>query len=96
MCARTDADFAAAFAEREDFAGVEGTIGIEGVVNTAHEIEIGVGEKQGHELGFFHADTVLASERAADFHAVADDFGGRLHGALKLTLVARIVKNDGM
>lgn len=43
--ARADADFAAAFAEREDFARVQRAIGIEGVVDTAHEIEVGVGEK---------------------------------------------------
>ena len=92
----TDADFAAAFAEGEDFAGVERTIGIEGIVDAAHEVEIGVGKKKGHEPGLFHADAVLAGERAADFHAVANDFGGSLHGALELTFVAGIVKNNGM
>lgn len=39
---------------------------------------------------------MFASERAADFYAVADDFGGGLHGSLELAFVARIVKNDGM
>ena len=37
---------------------------------------------------------MLTGERAADFHAVANDFGGGLHGALELAFVARIVKDD--
>jgi hypothetical protein len=93
---RPDADFAAAFAEGKDFAGIERGIGIEGVMDASHEIEIGVGEDQRHELGLFHADTVLAGERAADFDAVTDDFGGGLHGAFELRGVARIVQNDGV
>ncbi len=93
---RADADFAAAFAQGEDFAGVEGGIGIEGVVDAAHEIEIDIGEEERHELGFFHADAVLAGERAADFDAIADDFGGGLEGAFELLFVARIEEHDGM
>ena len=65
-------------------------------MNAAHEIEVGVGKKKRHELGLFHADAVLTGERAAHFHAVADDFGGGLHGAFELTFVAWIVENDGM
>jgi hypothetical protein len=91
-----DADFAAAFAEGKDFAGIEGGIGIEGVVDAAHEIEVGVGEEERHELGFFHADAVLAGESAANFDAIADDFGGGLQGALELRGVAGIVEHDGM
>ncbi len=93
---RANADFAAAFAEGEDFAGIEGGIGIEGIVNAAHEIEVGVGEEERHELGFFHADAVFSCESAADFDAIADDFRGGLQGALELRGVAGIVKYDGM
>ena len=94
--AGTDADFAAALAEREDFARVERAIGIESVVDAAHEVEVRVGKKQGHKFGLFHADAVLAGKRAADFDAIANDFGGGLHGALELTFVAGIVKNYRM
>lgn len=93
---RADADFAAAFAEGKDFAGIERSVRIEGVVDAAHEIEIGVGEKERHELRFFHADAVLAGKRAADFDAVTDNFGGGSQGAFELRFVAGIVKNDGM
>jgi len=93
---RADADFAAAFAEGEDFAGIEGGIGIEGVVHAAHEIEVGVGEEERHKFGFFHADAVLAGKRAADFDAIADDFGGGFEGALELRRVAGIVEHDGV
>ena len=65
-------------------------------MNTAHEIEIGVGEEKRHEFTFFHADAVFAGEAAADLDAIANDFGGGLHGALELLVVAEIVKNDGM
>src|SRR5438132_1498667 len=93
---RTDADFAAAFAEGEDFAGIEGGIGIEGVVDAAHEIEVGIGEEERHEFRFFHAYAVLAGERAADFDAIADDLCGGFEGALELRGVAGIVENDGV
>ena len=70
------AGFAAAFAEEEDFAGIEGGVGIEGVVDAAHEIEVGLGEEERHKFGFFHADAVFAGKRATDFDSIADDFGG--------------------
>src|SRR4029077_2735127 len=88
------ADFAAAFAQWEDLAGVEGGIGSKGVVNAAHEVEISVGEEERHELGFFHANAVFAGERAADFDAVADDFGGGFEGAFELSSVTGIEKDD--
>src|SRR3981189_2718103 len=91
-----DTDFTAAFAQRKDFAGIERAIGIEGVVDAAHEVEVGVGEDEWHELGLFHADAVLAGKRAADFEAVTDNFGGGLHGAFELGGIARVVEDDGM
>src|SRR6266850_3125352 len=91
-----DADFPAAFAQGKDFAGIERAIGIEGVVDAAHEVEVGVGEYEWHELGLFHADAVFSGERAADFEAVTDDFGRGLHGAFELGGVPRIVEDDGM
>lgn len=94
--AGTDANFAAAFAEREDLPGVEQTSGVEGVVDAPHEIEVGVGEKKRHQLGFFHADAVFARERATDCHAIADDFRGGLHGMFELPPVAGIIENNGM
>ena len=93
---RLEARFAATLAERENFAWVERALWIEGVVNAAHEIEIGVVEVERHQLAFFHTDAVFAGETAADFDAVANDFGRGLHGALELLVVAEIVENDGM
>ena len=65
-------------------------------MDAAHEVEVSVGEYEGHELGFFHADAVFAGERAADFEAVVDNFGGGLHGAFELGGVAGVVEDDGM
>src|SRR6266702_7631162 len=65
-------------------------------MDAAHEIEISVGEKKRHELALFHADAVLAGERPADFHAIADDFGGGFEGAFELRGIPRIVEDDGM
>jgi len=91
-----EADFAAALAEGEDFAGIQQTGGIESVVDAPHEIEIGVGKKKRHEFGFFHANAVFAGKRAARFHAITNDFGGSLHGAFELPFVTGIIENDGM
>src|SRR6266478_1156773 len=97
MCGSfSDADFAAAFAQGKDFAGIERAMGIEGVVDAAHEVEVGVGEYERHELGLFHADPMFAGERAADFEAVTDDFGRGLHGAFELGGIAGIVEDDGV
>jgi hypothetical protein len=91
-----NADFAAAFVEWENFAGVEGGIGIESVMDAAHESEIGVGKDERHKLAFFHADAVLAGESAADLDAIADDFVGGGDGSLEMRGIAGIVKNDGV
>src|SRR5215469_3555145 len=39
---------------------------------------------------------MLARERAANFDTIANDFSRCLHGALKLTLVAGIIENNGV
>ncbi len=91
-----EARFAAAFAERENFSGIERAFWIECVVDAAHEFEIGVGKEKRHELAFFHTDAVFTGEAAADFNAVTDDFGGCFQRALELFVVAEIIENDGM
>ncbi len=73
-----------------------GSTRIEGIVDAAHQGEVGVGEEQGHEFALFHANAVLAGEAAADFDAIANDFGGGFQGALELLGVARIVEHDGV
>src|ERR1700674_2731431 len=93
---RANANIPAAFAQGKYFAGIEGAIGIEGVVDAAHELEVGIGEEERHELGFFHADAVFAGECAADFDAIAHAFGGGFQGALELCSAAGIVEHDGV
>jgi len=65
-------------------------------VNAAHQREIIVGKNQRHQLVFFHADAVLAGERAANFDAIANDFVGGGDGAFEVRRIARIVEDDGM
>src|SRR5437879_6861501 len=86
--ARTGANFAAAFAEREDLAGIEQTSGIEGVVDAAHEVEIGVGEKKRHQLGLFHADAVFGGERAPASAWKRDRNSTRLNSSHRCTSYA--------
>src|SRR5260370_37810471 len=62
----------------------------------ANDIEISVGKKRGEDCGLFHAAGVLAGERTADLHAIADDFGGGFEGAFELRGITRIVEDDGM
>jgi hypothetical protein len=93
---RADASFAATFVYGKDLARVQQAGGIQGVVHTAHEGEVRVGEEQGHEFALFHANAVLSGETAANLNAVANDCGGSLEGALVLLRVARIVEHDGV
>ena len=65
-------------------------------MDAAHEIEISVGEKKRHEFALFHTDAVLAGERPADFHAIADDLGGGFEGAFELRGIPGIVEDDGV
>ena len=73
---RADASFAATFVYGKDLTWVQQAGGIQGVVDAAHEREVRVGEEEGHELFFFHADAVLSGETAANLNAIANDFGG--------------------
>ena len=59
-----------------------------------HQIEIGVSEHQRHQFIFFHSDAVFAGERAAEFDAVAHNFSGRSDGAIVLSFIALIEKNN--
>ncbi len=65
-------------------------------MNAAHQIKIGVAEKQRHEFIFFHAHAVFAGQRATQLDAIAEDFMGGGDGVFKLPRIARIVENDGM
>src|ERR1700722_2948562 len=93
---RFKARFTAAFAEWENFPGIQRALRIERVVDAAHEIEIRIGEEKRHEFAFFHADAVFAGEAAADFDAVTNDLRGGFQRTLELFVVAKIVENDGM
>jgi hypothetical protein len=91
-----NADFSAAFAEREDFCGVQAGVGIEGVMNAAHQSKIRIAEDERHEFGFLHANAMLAGQGATDFHAVADNFVGSGQRAFEFSWSARIVEDQRM
>src|SRR3982751_4197209 len=65
-------------------------------MHAAHERKIRIGKEKWNQIAFLHADAVLAGQAAADLHAIADDFDGDFHGALKLRGVAWIKQHDGM
>ena len=65
-------------------------------MHAAHQVKIGVAEKQRHEFIFFHAHAVFAGQRATQLDTIAEDFMGSGDGVFKLPRIARIVEDDGM
>ena len=91
---RADMNFSAAFLRRKNFLGIQQALRIEGVAHAAHHVEFGFGEEQRHQAIFFHAYAVFASDGAAHFYAVLNDFVGGGDDAAELGFVARVKKNE--
>jgi hypothetical protein len=89
-----DSDFSAGLAQREHLAGIEPAVRIERGANASHQGEI-VGRKhQLHQFILFHADAVLARERASDIHAVPHNFSACRDNAFELLRVALVKQNE--
>ena len=65
-------------------------------MNSPHQVKIIIRKKQWHQFAFFHAHAMLAGQRAANFHAIANDLGRSLNGSLILPRIPRIKQNNGM
>src|ERR1700692_918956 len=65
-------------------------------MNSPHQVKVVIRKQQRHQLALFHAHTMLASQRAANFHAIANNLGGSLNRSLILTRIAGIKQNNGM
>ena len=73
------ADLAAHVALGEEFFGVEGAAGVEGVFETGHGGQVLASEDEGQVVAFLGADTVFAGEGATDVDAEGQDLfaGGK-------------------
>src|SRR5215468_325279 len=87
-------NLAAAFAEREDFSGIQRGIWVERVMHSPHQVKICVAEEQRHQFILFHPDAMLPREHSTQFHAVPDDLLRRRDRLLKLFGVPRVVKHN--
>src|SRR5262249_26470395 len=90
------AQLSAAMKLREDLAGIEQPVRVEGAFEAELMVEVDLVEHRRHEVALFDADAMLAGEHAADLDAIAQDVGAELLGARQLALVVGIVENERM
>src|SRR5258708_25732014 len=90
------AELGAAMELREDLAGIEQPVGVEGAFEAQLLVEIDLVEHDRHEIALLDADAVLAGEDAADLDAEAQDIGAERLGALELARLVGIVKDQRM
>ena len=62
-------EFGAAVQSRKNLSRIEQALFVERAFEPLLLIEIGFGKHYRHKIAFFHANTVLAGEHAADFNA---------------------------
>src|SRR5471032_2090791 len=88
------AELGAAMELREDFAGVEQTIGVESAFEAQLLVEIDGVEHHRHEVALLDADAMLAGEDAADLDAHPQDVGAERLGAFELARLVGVVENE--
>src|SRR5260221_2586046 len=88
------AELGAAMELREDLAGIEEPVGVEGAFKALLLIEIDRVEHDRHEVALLDADAVLAGEDAADLDAQPQDVGAESLGTLELARLVGIVEDE--
>src|SRR5437016_3409961 len=88
------ANLEAAAAGGEHFAWVEERVGVEEALETEDQVERFSGELARHQLVLFHADAVLACDRAARFDAPDQDLFARRARLFEVAGLARVEEND--
>src|SRR5690606_30364047 len=74
------AELRATMQRREDLAGIEELLRVEGTLQPLLLLEVVLGEHGGHQVSLLDPDAVLAGEHAADFGAEAQDVAAELLG----------------
>jgi len=77
-------------------AGVQETVRVEGAFEALLLGEVHLVEHRPHQVAFFDADPMFASEYAADLHAESQDIGAKFLCPLDFTGLVRIVQNQRM
>src|ERR1700720_4229681 len=88
------AELGAAMELREDLAGIEQPVGVEGAFEAQLLIEIDLVEHDRHEVALLDADAVLAGEDAADLDAEPQYVRPERLGALELAGLVGVVKDE--
>jgi len=90
------AQFGAAVELREYLAGIEQSLGIEGALHTLLLAEVDLGKHDRHQIALFDADSVLASQNAANLDTQLQNFGSKFLGLVQLAGDIGIVENEGV
>src|SRR4051812_39606981 len=77
-------------------ARIEPSLRVEGVLDRAESVELLGAELHAHLVDFFHADAMLAGDRAAHGDALLQHLGGKELGALQLLAVVGIEEDERM
>src|SRR5437899_727681 len=81
---------------RKKFLRVQGARGVEDIAQPRHHLNVILREHHWHGFHLFHADTVLARDRAAYTDAIFQYLLSGSEGAFGLLAVARIEQDQRM
>src|SRR5262249_10946643 len=81
---------------REDLAGIEQALRIEGAFQSLLLVQVDLVEHRRHEIALLDADAMLAGEHAAHLDAIAQDVRAEFLGALELARVVGIIEDQRM
>src|SRR6185312_6620960 len=88
------AELGAAMEFREDLAGIEQPVRVEGTFEALLMVEIDLVEHRWHQVALLDADAVLAGEHAAHLDAEAQDVRAEGFGALELAGIVGVVEDE--
>ena len=81
---------------REDLAGIEQVVRIEGAFDAHLLVEIDLGEHLRHQVALLDADAMLAGQHAADLDAEPQDVGAEFLGVLELAGLVGVEQDQRM
>ncbi len=90
------AHFGAAVQLRENLAGIQEPLVVEGTFHAKLLIEIRLREHRRHEIALLDTHAVFAGEHAADLDAEAKNVVAEIFRALEFAFLVRIIKNERM
>src|SRR5215831_3921011 len=90
------AQFGAPRQRRENLAGIEEPLVVEGAFEALLLVEIRLREHNRHKVALFNPDAVLAGEHPTDLDAQFEDVGSESLGTLQFARLIGVVENERM